>query len=201
MSSEGTRASSLLLLQSVFSYCLVIKNIYFFPEGKDAPDPSLFLPKTSFSLKMETQDAGGQTALARGPLGGCRGRPPCWAASQRVWGRRAAQHRSRTAAGLAARPAVRTGRQTRAWEKVRSHQTLLRGGHPRLRAWPDRRRRAGDRRERRRLAGPELSPRTRLRTRPPGRAAWEPEPEPGAVGGAAPGYTRGCPGPREPPGT
>lgn len=62
----------LFLLQSVFSYCLIIKNIYFFPEGKETPDSFLFLLKISFSLKIETQGPGGETTLTRGS--------PHWAA-------------------------------------------------------------------------------------------------------------------------
>lgn len=52
---------------------------------------------------METQDAGGQTALARSPLGGCRGRPPCWTASQRVWSGSPFSVRKRGTAALGTR--------------------------------------------------------------------------------------------------
>lgn len=54
--------SNPFLLQSVFSYCLIIKNMYF-PEGKET-QIHLFLLKSSFSLKTETQDPGGERALS-----------------------------------------------------------------------------------------------------------------------------------------
>ena len=55
LSSEGMSALRPFLLQSVFSYCLLIKTIYFFPGGKDTQ---------IFMSLLKTPFHGGEVALS-----------------------------------------------------------------------------------------------------------------------------------------